>query len=220
MPLERAYSALEIKAARDSARTIEGIATTPRPDRVGDVVIPEGVKFSLPLPLMLDHVHQETVGEVDFAEVTSKGINFRAHIKSIEEPGEAKDLVDKAWHYVKAGLRRFVSIGFRPLPDGYERLADGGLKFVAWEWLELSMVPVPANPDAGFHAGFHAKSLDEQIEIVREFDRRIRAGDPQIPANPATVAASGKSVRVVRLGDPARVRAEPYVIRSIKRTAR
>lgn len=212
MPLERAYSALEIKAARDDMRVIEGIASTPRPDRAGDVVVPEGAKFALPLPLLLDHNSTLAVGDVDFAEVTSKGIKFRAHIKSIDESGEVKDLVDKAWQLAKSGLRRFVSIGFRPLEDGYERIATG-LKFTDWEWLELSMVTVPAQPDAAFHA----KSLDEQIEIIRNIDRRLLAGGPEIPANPATVAASGKSVRVVKLADNARAGAKPFVIRSIRR---
>jgi hypothetical protein len=40
--MKRAYSIIEVKAVSEEERTIEGIATTPTPDRVGDVVEPEG----------------------------------------------------------------------------------------------------------------------------------------------------------------------------------
>jgi HK97 family phage major capsid protein len=41
-----------------------------------------------------------------------------------------------------------VSIGFRALEGGVELLKEGGLKFNSWEWLELSLVPIPAQPEA------------------------------------------------------------------------
>ena len=51
--MKRAYSLLEIKAVDDDQRVITGIATTPEPDRVGDIVEPMGAKFANPLPLTL-----------------------------------------------------------------------------------------------------------------------------------------------------------------------
>ena len=50
--MNRAYSILEIKTVSDDQRIITGTATTPSPDRVGDVVEPLGVKFKNPLPLL------------------------------------------------------------------------------------------------------------------------------------------------------------------------
>lgn len=134
---------LSVKAVDDDERRIEGWATRPETDRVGDVVMPKGVEYRLPLPFLLDHDHQKAVGEVDRVEVSDKGIRFWAHIKKIAEEGEAKNLTDYAWSLVRNGLRRSVSIGFRALdveqiPNSY------GIKVKAWEWLELSAVSVPA----------------------------------------------------------------------------
>lgn len=144
--MNKAFVALSIKAVDDGERRIEGWATTSAVDRAGDIVMPQGAKYKLPLPFLLDHDHKLVVGEVDRVEVTSKGIKFWAHIKSIAEPGEIKDLCDKAWSLVRNGLRRSVSIGFSALK--YEPLPSGGLKFTQWEWLELSAVGIPANGEA------------------------------------------------------------------------
>lgn len=149
--MNRAYSILQAKAVQNGdERVIEGIASTPSPDRMGDVVEPMGAKFALPLPLLWQHNHDEPVGTVEFAEPNARGIPFRARLARVEEPGALKDLVDKAWQAVKAGLVRGVSIGFSA--KEYDRLKSGGLKFTAWEWLELSLVTVPANADATISA--------------------------------------------------------------------
>lgn len=149
--MNRAYSILQAKAVQDGdERVIEGIASTPSPDRMGDVVEPMGAKFALPLPLLWQHNHDEPVGTVEFAEPNARGIPFRARLAHVEDPGALKDLVDKAWQAVKAGLVRGVSIGFSA--KEYDRLKSGGLKFTAWEWLELSLVTVPANAEATISA--------------------------------------------------------------------
>ena len=36
-------------------RMITGVATTPTPDRVGDIIEPLGVRFNNPLPLLWQH---------------------------------------------------------------------------------------------------------------------------------------------------------------------
>lgn len=57
----RAYSSLVIKAVDEEKRIIRGIATTPTPDRVGDIVEPLGVKFSNPLAFLWQHdAHQRS----------------------------------------------------------------------------------------------------------------------------------------------------------------
>jgi hypothetical protein len=44
----RAYSTLDIKAFDEDNGVITGIASTPSPDRMGDVVVPEGATFTSP----------------------------------------------------------------------------------------------------------------------------------------------------------------------------
>ena len=204
--MNRAFVALDIKALDDEQRTIEGWASTPDEDRMGDIVVPKGAKYKLPMPFLLDHDHQSAVGEVDHVEVTDKGIKFRAHIKNIAEPGAVKDLCDSAWSLVKNGLRRAVSIGFRPLE--MEPLPTGGLKFNSWEWYELSAVSVPAQANAVI-TGTKSYALDEKF---------VAEAAPEIPAAPKP-AALGKKARIVRLDQPARDGAKPFVVREIKRTA-
>ncbi|MGX7952427.1 HK97 family phage prohead protease [Tsuneonella sp. HG249] len=154
--MNRAYSFLEIKALDADQRIIEGWATKPEPDRVGDIVESKGASFRLPLPLLMDHDHTAAVGDVFDATVSDRGIRFKAKIARVTEPGAIKDLCDSAWSAAKAGLRRAVSIGFRPLD--MEPLPSGGMRFRKWDWYELSMVSVPALASA-------------TIDQVKAFDR-------------------------------------------------
>lgn len=156
--MNRAYSILEIKAVDEHKRVIEGIASTPTPDRVGDIVEPMGAKFSLPMPLLLDHDSRQAVGHVTFAKPNKNGIPFKAEIASTDEPGEVKNLLDKAWQLAKLKLRSAVSIGFAI--SAYEILKEGGWRITEWEWLELSLVTIPANSDATITS---VKSIDAEL---------------------------------------------------------
>ena len=49
--MQRAYSTFTIKSADESTGIIEGIASTPSTDRMGDVVDPEGAHFTLRIAL-------------------------------------------------------------------------------------------------------------------------------------------------------------------------
>lgn len=155
--LQRAYSLLHVKAVDTEKREFSGIATTPTPDRVGDVVEPKGVTFQNPLTLLLYHDHKLPVGEVKFGKPTDDGVPFTARIPDIPEPGTLRERVNEAWHSVKYGVIKGVSIGFKALDDGIELLRSGGYRFTKTEVLELSLVSVPANAEATIHT---LKSLD------------------------------------------------------------
>ncbi|MCE8052285.1 phage major capsid protein [Halomonas daqingensis] len=144
-----AYSLLTIEKSFDNAdgeRVIEGIASTPSPDRVGDIVEPLGMSFGESLPLLMHHNHNMPVGEVKFEKPTAKGVRFTAKIARILEPGVLRDRTDEAWQSVKAGLIKGVSIGFKPIE--YAPIQGGGIRFTKSEVIELSLVTVPANRDA------------------------------------------------------------------------
>jgi HK97 family phage major capsid protein/HK97 family phage prohead protease len=158
--MNRAYAILEVKAADAEKRTISGVATTPTPDRVGDIIEPLGVKFSNPLPLLHQHDSRSPVGTVQFHRPTKDGIKFTAQLPKIDEPGLLKDRVDLAWQEVKSGLIRGVSIGFRSLE--HSMMDDGGIRFIESEVLELSLVTVPANAEA-------------TIETIKSFDGPVIA---------------------------------------------
>jgi HK97 family phage prohead protease len=153
----RAYSVLTVKAANDDRRIITGVATTPQVDRVGDIVDPLGASFDRDLPLLWQHESSMPVGRVKFDKATKGGINFTAELPMISEEGTLRDRVEEAWQSVKYGLVRAVSIGFRAMQDGIEFIESGGLKFTKIEIYELSLVTIPANPQAIISA---AKSID------------------------------------------------------------
>jgi HK97 family phage prohead protease len=193
---QRAYSILRVKELAEDKRIIRGIATTPTADRVGDIVVPRGVTFQNPMPLLWQHDHSKPVGTVKFETPTEDGIRFEAELPMVEEAGVLRDRIEEAWQSVKAGLVRAVSIGFRALD--HEIMKDGGWRFTKSEVMELSLVTIPANSEA-------------TIDFVRAFDTSV----PRNSAEPAP-AASGKSKRVVKLNEPSRVR-EPFKLLHVRK---
>lgn len=162
--MKRAYSVLEVKSIDADSRHIRGLATTPSTDRQGDVVLPEGAVFQLPIPLLWQHDHAQPIGHVISASVTTAGIEIVAKISTITDVGRLKDRVDEAWHAIKNGLVKGLSIGFRAL----ERRPFGdGWKFTSWEWLELSAVTIPANADATITTIKRADRAARPCRVVR-----------------------------------------------------
>lgn len=157
--MKRAYSVLTIKAMDEEKREIVGIATTPTTDRTGDIVEPKGGEFKLPIPLLWQHDSHQPIGHVTHAKVTDAGIEVRATLVKIAEPGALKERLDEAWQSIKSGLVRGFSIGFRPLEEA--RIGDTySYRYLKWLWLELSAVTIPANGDCSITA---IKSIDEAM---------------------------------------------------------
>ena len=178
--MNRAYSVLNIKALDDEQRVITGVATTPSPDRVGDVVEPMGVEFKNPLPLLWQHEHDKPVGTVQFDQPTEKGITFTARLADVKDEGKLKDRIDEAWQSLKANLVRGVSIGFRPIE--YSWLDEGGIRFIKSEVFELSLVTIPANAEATINT---IKSLDR-----KQLAAQGKKAAPVVRVTPAGASAS------------------------------
>lgn len=159
----RAYAILEVKDLSEDRRTLSGIATTPTPDRVGDVIEPLGVQVAPVIPLLLFHDATKVVGSVRFGTPTKTGVPFVAQLPFIDEPGALKDRVDEAWGMVKHKLITAVSIGFRAIGK-VESLASGGLRFLQTEVIELSLVPIPAQIEATITS---VKALDHARQFTR-----------------------------------------------------
>jgi HK97 family phage major capsid protein/HK97 family phage prohead protease len=175
MPLTRAYALLTIKAVDTHQRTITGIASTPEPDRMGDVVEPLGISYKNPLPLLLYHDAKKPVGQVTFKEPTGDGLEFSATLPTIDAPGTLRDRVEEAWQSLKAGLLTGVSIGFRSIEEAFNKDTNG-FRYLKTEVLELSLVAIPANADATIHtikeldlaaSGRHASRDRDPLPIVR-----------------------------------------------------
>ena len=155
--ITHAHALFEIKSVDTELRTITGIATTPTPDRMGDVLDPLGATFTNPLPLLLHHDTHRPVGKVTLGKATAAGIPFTAELPIITDAGPLRDRVEEAWQSIKAGLLRGVSVGYRVLTDGIKPLVGGRARLTKTELVELSLVAVPANMDATIRT---VKSLD------------------------------------------------------------
>jgi len=172
MDQQRAVSLWQVKAINQNNRTITGIATTPTPDRHGDVVMPEGAQFKLPIPLLWQHDHLSPIGEVTSARVTDEWIEIKAQIAQADAPSQLAARLDEAWQSILLGLVKGLSIGFRPIE--YAFIDDGGIRFSLWEWYELSVVTVPANSDGSLSV----------IKTIVDQELRAASGPPVIPTLP------------------------------------
>lgn len=184
MTARRAYSLLHLKAVSDDERELTGIASTPTPDRQEDILEPKGAIFKLPIPLLWQHRSAEPIGEVYAARVTDDGIEIKARIAKVTEPGRLKDRLDEAWQSIKAGLVRGLSVGWKP--KEYAAIAGTyGIHAFSWEWLELSAVTIPANAEAS-------------ILTVKNFDTEGLPASGRRPSPTITTpGAAGKAVRLL-----------------------
>lgn len=181
MEVQRAYAAFTVKALDNSRRTFSGWATTPAVDRVRDTINPLGARFKNPLVLLAGHHRDLPIGKAVFGKPTAKGIEFDAEIPVIDEPATLRERVDTAWGEVKHGLVRAVSIGFTPLKYSFKD--DGGIDFEEIEIFELSIVSVPALPQAVITSikSMHGGALSRDVVDL------IRAAD----------CGSGKTVKLI-----------------------
>lgn len=151
--MKRAYAELTIKASDGptAKRLFSGTATTPTPDRSGDIVVPKGAVFKLPIALLWQHRQDSPIGWITKVKVTDAGIDIEGEVADIPEDGKLKDRINEAWQSMKYGLVRGLSIGFNPLKSA--RIGDTwSYEFLEWEWLELSAVTIPANAEASLQS--------------------------------------------------------------------
>jgi HK97 family phage major capsid protein/HK97 family phage prohead protease len=204
--MNRAYSVLELKSIDEEKREIRGIASTPTPDRLGDIVEPEGVKFALPIPLLWQHQSSLPIGHVTEATVSKDGIEIVGQVaKGIT------DDIDKAWKLIKAKLVRGLSIGFRALESEPLNAKDpwGATRHKSWEWIELSAVTIPANAEANIHTikqfdafaggdppGLSGKSQPVKPERIKKMDAKTPIAE-QISAFEASRQA--KTARIMAI---------------------
>ena len=163
---EYAYSTMEVKAMEEGGkRLFTGIATTPSADRVGDIVLPEGAKFTLPIPLCWMHDSHDPVGWVTQAKVSKSGIEIVGEVANLPEPESLKDRLDRAWAMLKGRLVRGLSIGFKPLKSS--RIGDTySYEFSEWLWLELSPVVIAANGDCSITSRSFYLIVSRQSNVI------------------------------------------------------
>jgi HK97 family phage prohead protease len=118
--------------------------TTGSVDRQNDEVVPEGGDFTdfvkNPVLQFAHDAWSLPVGSV--TSLTRAADAWKARFRFLQGD-EFAARVENAW---KQRVLNAVSIGFLPLT--WEHNDHGGLRFLKWQMLELSIVPVPANAEA------------------------------------------------------------------------
>ncbi|EDW9407331.1 phage major capsid protein [Salmonella enterica subsp. enterica] len=171
MTLKRACTLMTVKSVNEDERIITGIASTPSPDRDGDIMEPEGAKFRSDTPFLWQHDRSQPIGTCT-PKMVKEGLQITAKLvkPTSDMPSQLIARLDEAWASIKAGLVRGLSIGFRPIE--YSFLDEGGIRFLSWDLLEVSAVTIPANAECS-------------IQTVKSFDRQF-------------LAASGNETPVVK----------------------
>lgn len=162
---QRAYGLLEIKAIDEEKREITGIASTPTPDRMDDIVEPDGAEYTLPIPFLWQHNSREAaIGHVIAAKPNKNGIPVTIRIERAgpDDSPKLKEQLDYAWSAIKKKLVRGLSIGFQPT-EWAEIKGSFGYRYTKWDWLELSAVTIPANADCSINA---IKSADQTLRAA------------------------------------------------------
>jgi phage head maturation protease len=152
---ERQFRAAEIEKAADKPRTIRFVASDETVDRYGDIIRAGGWQldnFKRNPVLLFGHNSREP--PIGTADAWIEGKSLLADATFL--PLGVSDFADEIWRIVDAGALRAVSVGFLPSEFNGIYAEDDpdhedwpiGIEFVAQELLELSVVPVPANPQA------------------------------------------------------------------------
>jgi hypothetical protein len=134
---------LYLKSINEEDRTFRGIASSNTKDLMGDIVVPTGALYKLPLPLLWMHDSRSPIGHVFWAKPNAKAIEVKCKIFKASKSEKLKERLDEAWESVATGLVKGLSIGFTDYQS--EPLKNGGQRFTSWYWHELSVVSLPAN---------------------------------------------------------------------------
>lgn len=169
MTLNRACTLMTVKSVNEDERVITGIASTPSPDRDGDILEPGGAAFRSDTPFLWQHDRSQPIGTCT-PKMVKEGLQITAKLvkPTPDMPSQLAARLDEAWASIKAGLVRGLSIGFRPIE--YSFLDEGGIRFLSWDLLEVSAVTIPANAECS-------------IQTVKSFDRQLLAasGTQKLP---------------------------------------
>lgn len=117
-----------------------------------------------------------------FMELDSKGKN-RLMIEIEFEPAEMNELADKVYKKLQFGTLNAVSVGFRPIGKGTWGKGDEGpgqpnetYYYAGQELLEVSVVNIPANPNA-----LRRSAEDEdELKALREEALAEERKDPEV----------------------------------------
>jgi HK97 family phage major capsid protein/HK97 family phage prohead protease len=113
-------------------------------------------------PLLLNHNTDDQIGVVESARVDDDKVG-RAVVRFSKS-----ERAQEIYRDVKDGIRRLVSVGYYVLKTVRERATDGldTLRVTSFLPLELSVVPVPADPSVGVGRGVEVEQPQQKENII------------------------------------------------------
>ena len=118
-----------------------------------------------PLPLLWCHHTDEPVGMIDTAALRDGTVWTAGTLL----PPTASPRCSLAHACLDMGTAMGLSVGFNPVGDGYEKGEDGEVVWTELEWLETSVVAVPANAATSYGPA-QARELDAVAYAVKALD--------------------------------------------------
>lgn len=145
-----------------------GLASSWEPDRYGDQLAPGAYAHSLAEwrernampPVLWCHDQRVVLGAVTEAQESDRGLEIEAEIEIGTDEGR------RAYALLELNALS-LSVGFNFRETDTEPAPAGGQLFRHVEWIEVSLVAVPAN----------AETLITAVEVVRSGDLREHFGD-------------------------------------------
>jgi HK97 family phage prohead protease len=167
----------ELRSIDEKARTIEFVASTESTDRYGDIIRVAGWQTAnyMRNPVFL-WGHRSQDPPIGKTVSLTKEAGARPALVQTVEFADAKTypFADTIFNLYRGGFMKSVSVGFRPLAMPSLLKDDEGevtgYEFTKQELLELSAVPIPANPEAV------ARAMDDGV--IRRADVAKLFEDP------------------------------------------
>jgi HK97 family phage prohead protease len=172
-----------------AARTFRFVASTGTLDRDGDILDPDGWRLDAfrrnPVILVAHESRSLPVARAAYVGVVDGQLVLDVEFP----PAGTTRVADEVFNLVREGFLRAVSVGF--VPDDWEPLVGGGRRYTSMELLEVSLVPIPANPEALLAAAFGGKSRATEERLRRSIRAAVGAAvsSPAVRRAIASLAA-------------------------------
>lgn len=190
--VKKGYS-FKTKSLDVAARTVSFVASTEAIDRMGDSIKLDGWR--------LDRFKQNPVilfghdpGELPIGKAVSIGIGNNALVVTVQfATTDANPVAENVFRLIQEGCLNAVSVGFIPIRwEFVEDQENGrcGFDILEAELLEISVVPIPAHPDALVQASMKGLDAEPMRQWMREqAGEVVKNGEATIPPSTAPLSS-------------------------------
>jgi HK97 family phage prohead protease len=162
----------EVRALADEKRSVDVIASSSAIDGYGEIVVQDWdlKRFTAnPVVLFGHNSYDLPIGHASNVRVEDG--KLLATLNLVDE--KASPMAERVWQGIKQGSLRAVSVGFRTKnpPTTADVNGKAILMLSGNELIEISVVPIPANPEA---TALAARSLDLIRALVRKEPKNMK----------------------------------------------